>query len=108
MGGLITEDLHQVQWILTRIQRRSKKVHKDKWQEWKEATEKELNESYEKRNNKNVWKLAYAYAGTAPKRKYRRFDFVSTQATAIAEWVRECEKPGEEGGVRGKRIDYEQ
>ena len=67
-----------------------------------------IDEEYAHRRTKEAWREALAACGTAPGRKYRRFNAVRLQQASSAEWEARCSLPGPKGGFAATTIDLQE
>jgi len=102
------DEYDELNWALLRINRLMRNIKKERCAEKKEATCNELNEAWRHRQTKQAWKLAMGMGLTAPRRKFRRFDYATLMAASAEEWEQQCQQAGPDGGMQGLTIDYEQ
>ena len=74
----------------------------------REQAEAEMNNSWLTRDSKKCWKAALLMGNTAPRRRLRRFDQVTTAGAAEQEWTKQMLKPGDQGGCGGQLINFDE
>jgi len=100
------EEAHEVHWAIQRVCKRMKDNKKRDLDRRREATVADINQCWARRRTKEAWKLSMSLCATAPRRKYRRFDFATVQEVGAAAWKAQSEQSGPEGGFNATCIDY--